>query len=351
MEALDLHSVLAERLSRHRLTAPLEDPSTYGGLFELLQPVAPVANSRPGSPPRLANRTTFDDGYVADRMRARREIVKGRFQDGRVGYVLAKDLALYANAFLKPPDRLSGKQQAVLDTIERMGPMTARQVKEETGLLIKDIMPALHRLQQAFLVYEDQVDEDWDRGWCRFESEWPGVVLDSEEWQRSAARVILRVLQANVFATFEQLKDWSGFNTKPLGDLIRLMEEEKVIVGRTMEGLGEGWTCSQEEIPAHPSLPSSVFMFSAADSLVRSHISELKRRYRGREVLQYLLIDGQFKGAVCGHWHIGPHDVEDIAVDLAAGELETRRGQIIDVVARVYHPPHSRILKCAGRAL
>ena len=40
---------------------------------------------------------------------------------------------------------------------------------------------------------------------------------------------------------------------------------------------------------------------------------ELKERFGGLEVLQYLLIDRNFAGAVCGHWRIGPHDVEEMA--------------------------------------
>ena len=43
-----------------------------------------------------------------------------------------------------------------------------KQLKEESGLLVKEITPALHRLQEAFLIYEDQYDGEWDRGWYRF---------------------------------------------------------------------------------------------------------------------------------------------------------------------------------------
>jgi hypothetical protein len=34
--------------------------------------------------------------------------------------------------------------------------LTIQQIKEDTGLLVKEITPVLHRLQEAFLVYEDQ---------------------------------------------------------------------------------------------------------------------------------------------------------------------------------------------------
>ena len=49
-------------------------------------------------------------------------------------------------------------QQMLLERIEMFGPYTIGQLKEESGLLVKEITPALHRLQEAFLIYEDQYD-------------------------------------------------------------------------------------------------------------------------------------------------------------------------------------------------
>ena len=50
----------------------------------------------------------------------------------------------------------------------------------------KRLMPVLHRLQRAFLVYEDQEDGSWERPWCLFESEWPDVDLERLPWQEAA---------------------------------------------------------------------------------------------------------------------------------------------------------------------
>ena len=94
-----LNTILAKRLRRQRLTDPLPSADSYLDLFRLLQPVSPVAFTRPGDPPRLMPRTRFDDGAEADRLRAQRRLVKGRFLGGNIGYVLAEDLALYARHF------------------------------------------------------------------------------------------------------------------------------------------------------------------------------------------------------------------------------------------------------------
>ena len=347
--------VLVERMRRQRLTAPLESAQGYIELFRLLQPVSPVAYTRPGDPPRLTPRTRFDDGIEADRLRARRLIVKGRFLGGSIGYVLTEDLALYANVFQQPIPWLNEIQATVWETVQATGPLTPRQIKEETGLLNKQIMPALHRLQRAFLVYEDQTDSDWERGWYEFASEWPDVRLSENRRQAAATQVLLRFLQGHVFATFEQFKDWSQLSTKFLTGVLQEMEKAALIVPHSVPGLGEGWTCV-EDVPSSPPLSRgepgpSVFMLHNADVLVRSHASELKRRFGDYEVLQYLLIDGAFQGAVVGHWRIGPHDVADIVVTLSAAEGEARRAEILRIVAQRYYPPHSRILKYAGKAM
>jgi hypothetical protein len=239
----------------------------------------------------------------------------------------------------------------VLEAVQVAGPLTPRQIKEETGLLNKQIMPALHRLQKAFLVYEDQVDDAWERWWYDFESEWPEVELDKDLQQTAAVQVLLRFLKSHVFATFEQLKDWSQFPLRLLAKFVREMEETDLIVPQTVEGLGEGWVRTLDATLREGKITPSVFMFGREDILVKSHASELKRRFGGQEILQYLLIDGAFQGAVLGHWRIGPHDVADIVVTLPAAERANRREEILDVVAKQYHLPHSRILKYAGAAV
>ena len=365
MADLDLTTVLAERLQRQRLSDPLQSAREYVDLFRLLQPVSPIADSRPGDPPRLVHRTRFDDGQVAARLRARRTIVKGRFLGGSLGYVLAEDLALYANAFQRPASGLTEIQEIVLDAVQSAGPLTPRQIKEETGLLNKEIMPALHRLQQAFLVYEDQVDEDWERGWYDFAGEWPEVEVDEGLRPAAARQVLLRFLQGHVLAMWEQMRDWSRWPVRFLEQLVQEMERAGQIVPRTVEGLdggyvrsvseghvrggSEGWMRAEDvDLPARALRPSAL-MLHRADILVQSHASELKRRFGGLEVLQYLLVDGQFQEAVLGHWRIGPHDVDDIVLTLPAAERADRRAAILAAVGQVYHPPHSRILRYAGQ--
>ena len=82
-------------------------------------------------------------------------------------------------------------QQMLLERIEMSGPYTIGQLKEESGLLVKEITPALHRLQEAFLIYEDQYDGEWDRGWYRFGEFFSDFSLDRYT-KTEALKIVLR---------------------------------------------------------------------------------------------------------------------------------------------------------------
>ncbi len=343
--------IFAERLRRQRLLEPVNAAEKYAALFRLLQPVSPVYFTRPGDPPSLVHRATFDDQGVTSGWRETREIVKGRFLRGTIGYVFSEELELYANAFRRPLARLSLDQQLVLDTLVHSGPLTPRQIVEETGLLNKQVMPILHRLQQAFVVYEDQLDTDWERAWYVFSQEWPDFAVEMDRWETAAQEVLRRFIHAHVFVTGEQIKDWSGWSVKDTKRLLQLMQANGDIVSCTVDRLGGGWTRAEDVGINTPASSHSVFMLHAGDPLVRACMSELKCHFAGLEVLQYLLIDGDLRGAVCGHWRINPFDVDDIVVDLSTAERVARKAEIIQAVAWRYHPPDHRILRYAGESL
>jgi hypothetical protein len=348
---LNKEAIFGERLRRQRLLEPARTTEEYAGLFRLLQPAAPAADTYPGSPPTVVHRAAFDDQEVTFRWRQDRTIVKGRFLGGTIGYVFGDELGLYANAFCRPLPRLRPDQRYVLDTLTHVGPLTPRQIKDETGLLNKEIMPVLHRLQQAFLVYEDQLDTDWERPWYAFSQEWPDLTIGPDRWETAAQEVLRRFLHAQVFATIEQIRDWSDWSVKCIRRLLQVMQTAGEVTARTVDGLGEGWTRTGDtNASAFPPLPTA-FLLHRADPLVRASVSELRRRFAGLEVLQYLLIDGDLRGAVCGHWRISPFDVEDIVVDLSPTERARRKAEIMQAVAWQYHPPDHHILRYAGEQL
>ena len=206
--------------------------------------MAPLANAYPGTPPRLRHRTRFDDGEALDDLRGKREIVKGRFQKGRVAYISVADLELYCSAFRKSLNELNDIKQRVLDVVQEIGPVNGDQIKEEVALdggeplLKKQIIPALHRMQEACIVFEDQAETDWDRGWCDLTAEWSEVDLARRSWERAAGEVVKRFLKVMVFATFKQVKDWSCWSVSKTKRLMAQLEAEGDVIVCSVDGMG-----------------------------------------------------------------------------------------------------------------
>ena len=365
-------SILNARLVAQGLDRRLKDEAAYPELFRRLQPVSPIAMTYPGNPPALVKRTTFDSGEASDHLRGDRKIVKARFLGGTVGYVLVEHLEDHAVVFRKTPARWTPVESEVLSAVRELGPITPRLLKEETGILAKKVGPALARLQRAFLVFEDQTETNWERGWSTFSSAFPDLDLDSTDRDEAARRVLGTFFRANIFATLEQIRDWSELPIRDLNTWIEELVKSGAIEAVSIDGLGEGWIMKgsdrrlytnqkspegvrplfgseYEFVPKQRPDPFSVHMLHLQDGLVRTHRTELKRRFAGREILQYLLIDGQFTGAVAGHWRIGPHDVDDIVLELPKKERMARRKEILKEVASTYSGERHRILRYDGK--
>ncbi|MEW6754457.1 MAG: hypothetical protein AB1505_26260 [Candidatus Latescibacterota bacterium] len=163
-------------------------------------------------------------------------------------------------------------------------------------------------------------------------------------------------LRAQVFATLAEVaaavrmpsRGRSG--RRVLGLLEGLTASRRAVAGN-VEGIGSGWwAAGDQSLPAcRPA--SLVRVLHLADPLVRGQGPALAARFSGRQVLRYLLIDGEVCGAACGRWRIRPHDVEDVVVNLPEGECARRRDEVLAALGRIYRAPDSRILRYAGRAL
>ena len=65
------------------------------------------------------------------------------------------------------------------------------------------------------------------------------------------------------------------------------------------------------------------------------HWLKEKFSHNEHDTLQYLLIDGVFRGAVIGHFRNGPYDLEDVILDLPADEAEIRKEEILSSISLV----------------
>lgn len=347
-------NVIVERLHRQGLTEPLTDErneESYLTLFRKLQPVAPVHFTRPGDPPKLVHRTLFDDIGMSFSLRERQRLVKGRFQGGRIGYVLEEDLMLYATAFRKQLKVYKQIHDDVMVAIKESGGLSKDQLKEElSNYPPGEVGKALQDLQHAFLLYEQQMDTDWDTGWLVFAEEWFELPDDPESKERYMMKVLLQFVDSMVFATEGNIKSWSSWPSKVIRHIVSKLIEQNELVMVEIEEMGKGVMRSADfnlasTILTEQERSRGVWMLDKSDFLVRAELEELQSRYKGLEVLQYLLVDGVFQGAVLGHWRIGPYDIDDIVLDMDLTEAEERKSEVIEAVRKIYDPEYHAILR------
>ncbi|HIW74983.1 MAG TPA: winged helix DNA-binding domain-containing protein [Firmicutes bacterium] len=341
----------ALRMERQGLLSPAADAGAYEALFRRMQPVRPVAFSCPGEPPALVYRCEEGGRCFAEPWRAQRRLVKGRFQGGRVGYILADDWETMIAAYRRPADLGDPCLRHFYEFFRREAPLTIHQMQEATGWKAKEITALLHTLQQAFLVYEDQVDGDWERGWYLFESEFPQVTPGAVSREEALETLVLRQMESLGFADLETLRGFYCLPGRELKAAAGRLADRGLALPASLEGR-DGWMRPQDAalLPAYAERPGppSVFVLPLSDYLVLCAQAALKRRFALPDVLQYLLVDGEFAGAVRGKWRQGPHDLWEIALFLPAGEAARRREEIRAAVRAVY--PHLDEMDCPLRA-
>ena len=236
---------------------------------------------------------------------------------------MPEDLELFAALYRKPLKNATMTQQMLLERIEMSGPYTIGQLKEESGLLVKEITPALHRLQEAFLIYEDQYDGEWDR-----------------DTKTEALKIVLRRFAHRfVWFTPAMAKSFYKLPEKEIKLAIAGLVSEDVFV----ESDGGYLLKEDAETLKTYTAPEfhSVYALHRNDPLYKVFEPALKSLAKSLteglpydcDPLQYLLIDGVFHGAVVGHFRNGPYDLNDVRIDDAS--LLSRKEEIIAAVQTV----------------
>ncbi|MCL2285463.1 MAG: hypothetical protein FWC32_03765, partial [Firmicutes bacterium] len=199
------------------------------------------------------------------------------------------------------------------------------------GMLVKEITPVLHRLQEAFLIYEDQFDGEWDRGWHKFSDMFPDVNI-TKYTRHEALKILLRrfayrhvVFNVSMAKSFYKLpeKDIKNAALELVADGI-FMETDNGYI------LEEDYTLPETYTPQPCSF---IYAMHRSDFLVKSNEHWLKQRYTHSypDTLYYLMVDGEFCGAVVGKFRYTP-EVEDVMVDLPAEEAILRKTDILRAI-------------------
>ena len=337
------------------------DKTEYNELFRLMSPVRTPYWCRPGSPPSLVHRANFSEyGHIFD-MRSRRDIVKGRFQGGGIAYIYADELPLFASIYSKDRHKPSYEEFEILELLLREGPMTIASMKEITGLLAKQLTPILHKLQKKFLVFEDQADDEWDRAWFLFETEFPDINLDEYEKEETLKILINRFAYLNIFINTKMLKSYYQLPEEEFQTVITQLVSEGTLDYVTIEG-DEGFVLS-EDIPLlekETLPPTGVFVLDRNDFLCKSFENRLSEKFDSEKhsirrtpnkptMMQFILIDGEFRGYTAGYFRIRPNILEDIVLDLEESEAINRKAEILEAVRLVNDPELTPVKKYCGK--
>ncbi len=329
--------ILALRMQRQHLGCPA-DEAEYLSLFRDLQPGLNVYWNGFGQPPCLSFRAAFDDlAFNAERQN-RRELVKGRFCGGNLGWILPEDWALFAALYRKPLKNPSEAQLRLWELIQREGPLTIQQMKEETGLLVKEITPALHKLQEAYLIYEDQYDGEWDRGWYVFIQMFPDVNLEQYTRQQALQILLSRYAYRMVWFDAAMAKGWCRLPEKDICAAAEALCEAGSLVRHKN---GYLWAADASALEHDTEPQRGIYALHRNDVLYKSQEAAIKAKFQplldgldyDHEILQAILIDGAFRAVVAGHFRNGPYDLNDVVLDDPA--LFERKDEILEAVRAV----------------
>ncbi len=322
--------ITALRMERQHLIHKANE-TEYIDLYRNTQPGQNVYWNGFGDPPSLTYRADFNDIEFNRERQRTHALIKGRFAGGNLGWIMPEDVELFACLFRKPLDKPTERQLALLTLIEREGPMNIQQMKESTGLLVKEITPVLHRLQEAFLIYEDQYDGEWDRGWYKFSEMFPDVALTKYSRKDALKILLCRFAHCHVLLDIKMIKSFYKVPEKEIKAALADLVSDMVIC----EDDGNFMLHTDLELiktySGEP--PKSVYAMHRNDFLVKSNEHILKKRYLHpySDTLYYLLIDGEFRGAAVGKFRYTP-EVEDVILDLPNDEAAARKEDILQAI-------------------
>lgn len=330
--------IISLRMERQCLVGRA-DESEYVNLYRDMQPGQNVYWNGFGEPPTLSFRADFDDIEFNRGRQYDRLLIKGRFGGGNLGWIMPEDMELFAALYKKPLKSPTLTQLQLLELIRSIGPLNIQQMKEETGLLVKDITPALHRLQEAFLIYEDQYDGDWERGWYRFDEIFPNISIEKYTRHEALKIVLQRFAYRLVRFDSAMAKSFYKLPEKEIKLAISDLVAEGVLVAsdngfilRTDAELLKNY--EPKEMHFVYALHRNDFLYKSHEHILKDYAKRLTDGLEyDHEPLQYLLIDGEFHGASVGHFRNGPYDLNDIVCDLP--DAEERKADIIQAVMNV----------------
>ncbi len=335
----------------------LLEPADYGEYNELFKYFAPVGNVYwidPGSAPELENRAAFNDRPYNDERRGTREIVKGRYRNGTVGYVNKDEVALFAAAYMKPREDMSIDEGFMLDVLKKHDGITVGEIKKETGMLIKHITPLLHKLSSRFLAAEDQYRNGWEIKWYPFEVLYPDANVFEYTKEQAISIILQRMAYLYGFVSPERAKSLYGFTAKDVKAGANILLDKMIFLEERFEGQN-GWILADDYdyLTSEQEPVTGVWAFNRSDPLVRINEGFLKGRYTLSEceAMYYVNVDGEFCGALMGRYNFTGNEHRDFITELDWEQANRRRNEIISALGRNIDLMSSPLMSYMGEAI
>jgi hypothetical protein len=328
------------------------DNLDYEKMFRMMSPVPTLYWTAPGEPPLIQHRHVIDDRTLNNYNRANRTIIKGRFRGGNVGYIYQDELPLFMAAYKKEIKSYTQNDFTVLETLRTEGAMNIAMIKEITGMLSKHIAASLQKLQKAFIVFEDQVDNEHDRAWYILEDEFQDVDFEQYTREQAMEEVILRFGILNVFFDESMVKSFTKFANKDIKTAILSLLDKSMIIQADCEDK-HGYILEEDlaEIENTPiNIPDDIYILDLNDYLVRSNEAELKVRFDSApyKTLHYIMKRGEFIGILVGRFTFGPPELQDVMIDLPVDKILSYRQKIIQAIEEKYDPHQTLLLRYCG---
>ena len=348
--------IIALRMRRQYLIKNKKaNKEEYDQLFRDMSPVSVRYWSAPGDPPTISSRADFDDFEYNYKLRKNRDIIKGRFQNGSVGYIKFDEFEIFIGLYKKDRGRLSRMQFELLDLIEHEDGITIGGMKKATGWLVKNITPELHKLQEAFLIFEDQTDSEGDRMWFTLESVFPETDRNKYTQPEALKIVLPRFAKLNVLFDISMARSFYKISLNDIRQAADTLVNSGEFInynGGYMLKTDFDYLNSPESDDLKPE--KSVIVLHRNDFLVKSNENReqqdprlLQNRFKHEKygILQYILIDGEFRGALAGNFKFGPAILEDIVLDLPDGEKTARKEEILNAIYEHHDREASPLIK------
>ena len=98
---MDNRKLISLRMERQFLSHKANEEK-YIQFYRDMQPGQNVYWNGFGDPPSLTFRADFNDIEFNRQRQAKRELIKGRFAGGNLGWIVPEDLELFAALYIKP---------------------------------------------------------------------------------------------------------------------------------------------------------------------------------------------------------------------------------------------------------